>query len=243
MSLRGRSILLALLCCGAVSLPAAAGIAPYVRVDFGGNALDLPQVNAEVRAAEEEFLYSGLLLDLKEPGPALGPSGSAGLWLFPGFRVGASWSNTRSKVDNRFEPDETFSYADVYEFRMQDVGAEAAVRIPRLGGLTFGGSVARTRAEMSERFQLLNVHGQYYESQAVRKTGRTYGGYVGFDQTNESGIAGYVRLGFQRRDLGTVTAPMTVTDNGTTTVDGTPTFSLDYSGWYVKLGVGFDLVR
>lgn len=240
MRSRGRSVVLALLLSCAASLPAFAGISPYVRVDFGANMLDLPSVDQQVREAEDEFLFSGLAVDFDEVGPALGPSGSAGLWLFPGFRVGATWSDARSKVNNRVELD-GFSYADDFQFRMKDVGAEAAIRIRRLGGLTFGGSLALTKADMSEHFTLLNVHGQYYETETVERTGRTYGGFVGFDQTNASGVAGFVRVGFQHRDLGSVPTRLSVTDAGTTTVTEGAPFSLDYTGYYVKVGVGFDL--
>lgn len=241
MSLRGRSVLLALLLTCAASLPASAGIAPYVRVDFGASMLDLPSVDRQVRQEEELFYDSGLIVDFDGAGPALGLSGSAGLWLLPGFRVGATWSEARSKVNNKVELT-GFNYADQFQFRMKDVGGEAAIRIRRLGGLTFGGSIAQTKADMSEHYALVNVHGQYYETETVERTGRTYGGFIGLDQTNASGVAGYVRLGFQRRDLGSVPTRLTVTDNGTTTVTEGAPFSLDYTGYYVKAGVGFDLL-
>ena len=241
MSLRGRSALLALLLACAAALPAFARPAPYVRVDIGANMLDLPSIAQQVRDEEAQFYGSGLLVDFDDPGAAIGLSGSAGLWLFPGFRVGATWSDARSKLDNRVGLD-GFTYADEFRFHMKDVGAEAAIRIRRLGGLTLGGSVAETKADMSEHYTLLNVHGSYYEAETVERTGRTYGGFVGLDQTNASGLAGYVRVGFQRRDLGSLPTRLTVTENGTTTVTEGAPFSLDYTGYYVKAGVGFDLL-
>lgn len=242
MPLRGRSILPALVFACAASLPAFAGVAPYVRVDYGANMLDLPGVSEQVRTEEELFADSGLLVDFDDVGPALGWSGSAGLWLLPGFRVGATWSETRSKLDNHVEL-YGFSYADEFRFHMKDVGAEAAIRIRRLGGLTFGGSWARTTADMNERYALFNVHGDYVESESAQRTGSTYGAFVGLDQTNPAGIAGYVRLGFQHRDVGSVPTLLTVTDNGSTTTGAGAPFSLDYTGYYFRVGVGFDLVR
>lgn len=239
---RDRSILLALAFSCAASLPAFAGVAPYVRVDYGANMLDLPAVSQQIRDEEELFADSGLLVDFDDVGSALGWGGSAGLWLLPGFRVGATWSETRSKLDNHVEL-YGFSYADEFRFHMKDVGAEAAIRIRRLGGLTFGGNWSRTTADMNEHYTLLNVHGQYLEAETAQRTGNSYGAFVGFDQTNPSGVAGYVRLGLQHRDLGSVPTLLTVTDNGSTTAGpGTP-FALDYTGYYFRVGVGFDLVR
>jgi hypothetical protein len=242
MSLRGRSAFVALLLGCVVSSPAFAGISPYVRLDYGVGMLDLPSVDQQVQADEDQFFYSGLPVDFDTADKAIGPSGSAGLWLFPGFRVGATWSDTRSKVNNPVELS-GFTYADQFFIRMKDVGAEAAFRIPRLGGLTFGGSLAQTKAEMSEQYTLLNVHGEYYETEIATHTGRTYGGFVGFDQTNASGIAGYVRVGYMHRDLGSAPTTLTVTDNGVTTVSAGAPFSFDYSGYYVRAGIGFDWVH
>lgn len=242
MSVRGRSAFLALVFCCAASLPAFAGVAPYVRLDYGAGKLDLPAVDQQVRDEEELFYSAGLGVDFDDPSLALGPSGSAGLWLFSGFRVGATWSDTRSKVNNPVELS-GFTYADEFFFRMKDIGGEAAFRIPRLGGFMFGGSIAQTTAYMSEQYTLLNVHGEYYENEVAETTGRTYGGFVGFDQTNAKGVAGYVRLGYQHRDLGTVPTTVTTTDNGTTTVTTGAPFSFDYSGYYVRAGIGFDFIR
>lgn len=243
MTVRGRSAFVALLLSCAVALPAFAGVSPYVRLDYGASKLDLPSVDQQVRDEEDLFLYgAGLWVDFDDPSKAFGPSGSAGLWLFPGFRVGASWSDSRSKVNNPVELS-GFTYKDEFFFRMKDIGGEAAFRIPRLGGLTFGGSIARTKAYMSEQYTLLNVHGSYYETELAEVTGRTYGGFVGFDQTNASGVAGYVRVGYQHRDLGSVPTTVTVIDNGTTTTSAGAPFNFDYSGYYVKAGVGFDWVR
>jgi len=242
MSLRGRSVFVTLLLSCAISVPAFAGVAPYVRLDFGASKLDLPSVDQQVRDEEELFWAAGLGVDFDDPNKAIGPSGSAGLWLFPGFRVGASWSDSRSKVENPVELS-GFTYNDQFFFRMKEIGGEAAFRIPRLGGLMFGGSIATAKAEMSEQYTLLNVHGSYYETELADVTGRTYGGFVGFDQTNASGVAGYVRVGYMHRDLGSVPTTLTVVDNGFTTVTAGAPFSFDYSGYYVRAGIGFDWVR
>ena len=239
MSLRGRSAFVALLLACVVSSPAFAGIVPYVRLDYGASMLNLPSIDEQVSYEEEEFFWAGLPVDFDTAEKAMGPSGSAGLWLFPGFRVGASWADSRSKVNNPVELS-GFTYSDNFFIRMKDVGGEAAFRIPRLGGLMLGGSIAQTKAEMSEAYTLINVHGSYYEAELASTSGQTYGGFVGFDQTNASGVAGYVRVGYMHRDLGTVPTTLTIVDNGTTTVTtGTP-FSFDYSGYYVRAGVGFD---
>lgn len=240
MPLRLRLSLFVLIAVCAFAAPAGAKVAPYVRLDYGGSMLDLPTVNQQIRAEEELFAESGLLVDFDEAGPALGFSGSAGLWLLPGLRVGATWSRARSKAENRVDLS-GFEYSDDFRFHMQDVGVEAAIRIPRLRGLTVGGNVGRSKADMSEHFTLRNVHGEYLEAETADHTGRTYGGFVGFDQTNPAGVAGYVRLGFQKRDLGSVPSVLAVTDNGTTTVSPGAPFSLDYTGYYFRVGVGFDL--
>lgn len=67
---------------------------------------------------------------------------------------------------------------------------------------------------------------------------------VGIDQTNPAGVAGFVRAGFQCRDMSRMPGRLTTSD-GMDTVQGTGrTTWLDYSGRVcVRVGVGYDPVR
>jgi hypothetical protein len=134
-------------------------------------------------------------------------------------------------------------YADDLEFRMTEIGAEAAVRITRLGGLTFGGSVARGEAEMIEGFTVEDGFSQYYQDANAQSTKATYGAFIGFDQTNPAGLAGFVRAGFQYRDMGPMPSQLTISDGTNTTQSTGTSIPLDYSGVYFKVGIGFDLMH
>ncbi len=71
----------------------------------------------------------------------------------------------------------------------------------------------------------------------------TYGGYLGFERTNGRGVAGYIRAGYQVREVGRLPSKLTQSD-GYTTVEATGnTIDLDYSGFYFKVGIGYDLAH
>jgi hypothetical protein len=236
-----RMILLAQIClAGSIASPAHAFLDPYVRVGFGGNQVRMTEANNAIETAVDWARTGGLPVTPGKVGAGYGPAASAGLWLVPFLRVGATYAHQRSKVPHEYtQPG--FLYADHYEFSMQEIGLEAAVRIPRLAGFTFGGNVAEGRAEMTESFALENVHGLYYEDVVAERSCRTYAAFVAFDQTAENGLAGFLQVGYHWREVGPMSGYHEIDDNGTVTRTSVETVPTDYSGWSVRVGAGFDL--
>jgi len=126
---------------------------------------------------------------------------------------------------------------------MTEIGVEAAARLVRLGGLTVGASMARGRAELIEGLSREDASGQFNQDATAHRTRTTCGAFVGLDQTNSDGLAGFIRAGFQYRDMGHMPSRLTLFDGTNTTQTTGNTAWLDYSGFYVKVGVGYDLSR
>jgi hypothetical protein len=124
---------------------------------------------------------------------------------------------------------------------VQELGLEADVHIPALAGFTFGRNAAESEGEMVETFALENVHGLYYEDILASRRTRTYAVFAGLDQTTESGITGFLHVGYHWRDVGTMPGVGVIDDNGTMTQYSGETVPVDYSGWSVRVGAGFDL--
>lgn len=225
----------------AAAAPVAAGIAPYVRFDYAGNQLRMTDGNNLIQEWEDDFQSYHLPADFKKVGPAYGPSLSAGFWLLPVLRVGALYSYQRSILRNGLDVPGNVLFVSDLDFRMTEIGGEAALRFKRLAGLTFGGSVAHGRAELIERYFVQDSFGGMYDEHGKsEKTRTTYGAFIGLDQTNESGVAGFVRAGFQYRDVGRMPSHIVSYDGSTTTEHDSESIWLDYSGYYVKIGIGFD---
>jgi hypothetical protein len=244
MRTRGLLVLSSFLLMCAVVAPAAAGLAPYVRIDYGGSQFRMTDANNLIRENEAAFREWGYPIEFKEIGVAYGPGASVGLWLTRGLRLGATYSYLRAVRNNGFEVPENYSYVHEVDLRMTEIGVEAAVRFKRLGGLTVGANVAQGRGELIEGVtEEAYGFGYAHLNAKAHKTKTTYGAFVGLDQTNSSGVAGFIRAGFQYRDIGRMSSEVSSTD-GIDTVHGTGrTIWLDYSGFYVKVGVGYDLVR
>jgi hypothetical protein len=244
MKNRDLSMLASILMTCALAAPVLAGVGPYVRLDYGGNELRMTGQNSVIRESEALHRAAGYPAAFQAIGTGYGPGVSVGMWMLPGFRVGATYSYLRAVRINRLGVADEISYSDKLDIRMNEVGAEAAVRIKRLAGLTLGASVAQGWAEMIEDLNVEDPHGLFYLDATSRRTQMTYGGFVGIDQTNAAGVAGFIRAGFQYRDMGHMPTDLTFSD-GTTSVQETDRrmAELDYSGFYVKVGVGYDLVH
>lgn len=223
--------------------PAAAGIAPYLRADYGFGQLRMTEANRLLSDAEKSFRASGYPADLHSVAPGVGPSATAGLWLTRWLRVGAMYASQKSNNINHVHVPGAVFYAEDLDFRMEEIGAEAALRFEHLAGLTLGGHVASAHARMIEGFTVQDASGDYFQDAIAERTRTTYGMYLGIDQTNSNGVAGYFRMGYQFRDMGSMPSQLTISD-GINTIQATGnTVDLDYSGWYLKLGVGFDVGR
>ncbi len=243
MKIRGLSILSSLMLACAVAAPGSAGVSPYVRMQYGGTQLRMTDGNLAIQRAEATFRSAGFPAEFSKVGPASGPGGSVGLWLFHGFRVGATYSRTRSIRHNILHEPGLLYYADDLDFRMTTLGGEAALRFEKLGGLTFGASVAQGKTEMTEGYAYEDLSGQLYLDATATQTKPAYGVFLGLDQTNPQGVAGFIRVGFEYCDVGHMPSRMTLSD-GVTTVNTTgSTIWMDYSGFYLRAGIGFDLVR
>ncbi len=247
MKIRDLPALACLLTTLAGAAPVLAGVAPYVRLEYGGNELRMSGANREIREDEAAFRAAGLPATFQEIGAGYGPAVSAGVWVLPGLRLGATYSYLRAVRSNGFTVPGVIAYGDQLDLRMTEIGAEAAVRFRQWAGFTVGANVARGRGEL--------IESGYDEEPGIRvdlqetasRTQVTWGAFVGFDQTNPAGIAGFVRAGFQFRDLGHLSGRWTsdvAGPGGTTAYEGTDTTpELDFSGFYVRVGVGYDLVR
>jgi len=226
MKIHGLLVLASFLMTCVLVTPAAAGVAPYVRLDYGGNQLRMTDRNIAIRKEEASLKKAGYPATFQEIGFGYGPSASVGLWILPGFRLGAAYSYLRAVRNNRLDVPGEISYADDLDFRMNEVGVEAAVRFKRLAGLTVGVDVAGGWAKSIENYSREDADGLNSWDEKAYRTKPTCGAFVGIDQTNPAGVAGFIRAGFQYRDMGRMPVQWT-----------------DYSGFYVRAGLGYDLVR
>jgi len=226
-----------------LATPAGAGIRPYVRLDYGGGRFKMSEIDANIARDQKTITDGGLSASFRGIGAGVGSGASAGLWLFPAFRLGATYGYSKSYRENRVHEPGVLFYDDQIQFQLAEFGAEAAVRIERLAGFTLGGSVARSRAQLTEGFTVQQPGSDSFTDITGEGTKTTYGAFVGFDQTNSAGVAGYVRLGYAFRDLGSTPFSGTWSDGiDTYPVSGT-TARQDFSGLYLRAGIGFDLVR
>jgi hypothetical protein len=240
MKIRDLSVLASLLMACAIATPVLGGVDPYVRVDYGQNGLW--NANVDVRNREAAFRADGYPATFETVGFGYGPGVSAGVWILPEVRLGVTYSYLRAARGNGlYEPG--FIYPNESDSRMNEVGAEAAARFKKLAGLMVGANVALGWAEMRGRFPAEDADRLGYVDLTAHRTRPTCGVFVGIDQTNLAGIAGFIRAGFQYRDMGEMPSQLTWSD-GTDTVKTTgKTGWTDYSGLFVKVGFGYDLVR
>lgn len=224
------------------AVPAAAGISPYVRLAMNANRLDMAAINDGIHSDEAGLQQSGLPVDFDPIGPGIGPAGAVGLWLFPGLRVGATISQQHSMRDNRVHAPGYF-YASQYDFYITEVGGEMVVRLQGLAGLCFGGETARARVRGTLGYTEEWSSGQYYLDASARGTATTYRAFIGIDQTNHTGVAGFLRIGYRFARVGSLPSEGVVSDGSSSASFTDQTVPFDYSGYYVSGGIGFDLGR
>ena len=248
MKIRGLSVLASILMTCGLATPAAAGVSPYVRLDYGGSQFRMTDLNHGIQDDNATFQDAGFPAAFEKTGSGYGPGASVGVWIAPGLRLGATYSYLRAVRSNRFDTANPvdFAYSDELDLRMSEIGVEAAVRFRRLWGLTLGASVAQGRGEITEKLtvtQTVDVPDYYHFDGKAHRTKTTCGAFVGLDQTNDAGVAGYIQAGFQYRDFGHMAGEMTETDGVDVVRSTGRTGWLDYSGFYVKVGVGYDFVH
>jgi hypothetical protein len=220
---------------------ATASVSPYLRLGFGGDQFRMAEINAGIMSDQDALRAAGYRANFNKIRIGAGPEASVGLWLLPGFRVGATYSTQRSTRENQVYVPGQLLYDNRFEFRMTEVGGEAAIRVVRLAGLSVGGQVVRSRAKGTEALSVEQPGSQFYYDATVKRSLTTYGPFIALDQTNDMGVAGYIRAGYRFRDMGHMPSEGTVSD-GTNTSSFTGTsVDVDYSGFYVTVGVGFDL--
>lgn len=159
--------ILTMLLMGAALRSAEAHPAPYIRLGFGGNQLLMAEANDAIETEVGWAEDGGVPVSAQVVGPGYGPALSAGLWLFPALRVGATYGYQRSKVTHEYRQS-GFVYDNEYQFEITEIGFEAAVRLPQWAGLTFGGQVAEGRGEAGQAYAVENIHGEYHEDLAAR---------------------------------------------------------------------------
>jgi hypothetical protein len=215
---------------------ATACVKPFVRAGYGGQQLVMREHDDLIGAFEHGIPGIGKVPDV---GPGYGPEVAAGLWLAPNLRVGAAYSFQRAVRQQRvaYAWDEIWTHRS--DFRIATIGGEAAARFPRLAGFIVGIEAGAARGELIERVE--DVAGV---TTGWRRTAHRVrpmiGGYVGLDQTNEQGLAGFVRAGWRHRDFDAVHSGVTRYALGEVTSGPGPDLDLDFSGFYVTVGVGFD---
>ncbi|MEQ1831409.1 MAG: hypothetical protein ABL977_00025 [Candidatus Eisenbacteria bacterium] len=226
-----------------LATPTFARVGPYARLAFGGDQLRMGEGNAFLQEVEQSFQSQGLAVDFDKVRMTTGPSLAAGLWLLPGFRVGATYAAGHSYTENRVHVPGFFFYAEDLDFRLEEVGAEAAITVDRWAGFTLGGHVARSRAKMVEGHteqDFAGGSGDLFIDATAERTKLTYGAYVGIEQRNEHGIVGYLRAGYQFRDMGNMPSNLVVSDGFSSVPSTSTTIGLDFSGYYLRFGVGVD---
>jgi hypothetical protein len=224
-----------------VAAPAGAGVGPYVRLGFGGDQLRMADINAGIMSDQDALRSGGYPARFEKIRIAAGPEAALGLWLLPGLRVGAVYATERSTRDNQLHVPGQLFYDNRFEFRMTEIGGEATIRIVRLAGLSLGGQVVRSRARGSEALSVEQPGNLFYYDATAERTLTTYNAFIGLDQTNEIGVAGYIRAGYRWRDMGHMPSQGTVSDGTNSTAFAGSTIDVDYSGFYVMVGTGFDL--
>jgi hypothetical protein len=226
-----------------VATPSMAGIRPYVRGSFGGTRLQMDNLNENIAAEEQAFRDSGYPVELQRVGSAFGPDLSAGLWLARWLRVGATYVSQKESSEDDFWLDHQttgYHYVGDLDLHIEEVGGEVMVRWERFAGLSFGGQAASGRARIDESRDESDFWSEYHLRGTGERTRLTWSAFIGLDQTNNKGIAGYVRAGYRFRNYGPMPARVTESDATTSVTYDTATIPLDYSGVFVSLGVGYD---
>jgi hypothetical protein len=235
-------LLLALGASLALASPSAA-VTPYVRFDFGGSDPRMNDMNDLIHDNQQSWREAGYPVALPDMGYAYGPSAVVGVWLGSTLRVGATCTYEKATWGYHVNVPPVLYFSDSYVFHVVDVGAEAALRCHRLHGFIVGANVGRARADMNEVMRAVDATGSSRWVVDADRARISFGGYVGFDQTNASGAAGYVRAGFQYRDMGHMPGHQVTTIDGATTIEAGETKWMDYSGFYLRVGVGYDWIR
>jgi hypothetical protein len=216
---------------------------PYVRLAIGGGQLRMEALNAAMLSQQDAIRAAGGQADFSRAKGTFGPEAAAGLWLYPWLRAGLTFGYQRSRIDNTADGPNGFAYHDHYRFAATDAGGEAAVRIVRCAGLMFGGQIALTRAQVSNDYGVADASGSLHATTKSDYTRTTWGVFVGLDQTNEQGTAGFIRAGYRFRDLGSIPGVQTRDDGSNITSGPVMTVPLDFSGWFASVGIGFDARR
>jgi len=237
------SVLVLLLGTALPAGPARAWLNPYARVAYGANQLRMDEVNDNIRRTEDDIQAMGYPAHFQGVALGYGPHASVGLWLLPGLRVGATYDYQKSYRVNRVHVPGSFFYEDDLDFRMRELGLEAAIRVPRMYGFTVGAGMAQADAKMIEGVGADDFSGPSSLDVTASGSGKTYHAYVGLEQSSATHVVGFLRLGYRRRDMGSLMASGTTWDGVSTTPVSGPTAKMDYSGYYVTVGMGYDLMR
>lgn len=227
----------------ALAAPAAAAAPrPYVRVGWTAGPLRMTDFNSATQDGAPFHAVAGLTSSFADVGMATGPTASAGLWLTPSVRLGATYSLQQAAREHDMHVPGDVFFDDHLEFDITEFGGEVAVRFERLAGLTVGATVAAGRARFARDFagRDLAAPSELYLDTSARKSRPTYGLFVGLDQTNSRGLAGWITAGVKLRDMGRMTVTGTSSDGSTRTAAGGVTPWMDYTGFFLAAGTGFD---
>jgi hypothetical protein len=222
---------------------ALAGISPYIRLAVDGNRLDMTDFNAGIHSDEAALQQAGYPANFSPVSPGVGLNGALGLWILPGFRIGAIYSREHARRDNRLHVPGQYFYDNDLNFYINEVGGEAILRIDRLMGLCLGGEVAQASVRGTLGYSEEWFGGQYYVDASASGRATTYRAFIGFDQTNSTGAAGFLHAGYRFASVGRLPSEGVVSDGSTSAAFTSQSVRFDYSGLYVSFGVGFDFGR
>ena len=191
---------------------------------------------------EQTLQRAGYPVRFQKVGSAYGSGAAAGLWLLPCVRVRATYPYQKAARENRLDLVGGRLCRDHLEFRIRETGAEAAVRFPNLHGFIIGANAAQGRAEADEDpFQ--DAGSPLWLAGTAEQTKSAYGGYVGFDQSGASGVVGHIVAGLRYSDMGHMPSTSTLSDGDNCATQQGKTVWMDYSGLYLKVGIGYDTPR
>ena len=171
---------------------AAAAVQPYVRAGYGGSQLRMTDFNSATQDGSPFYAIAPHAGAFDDVGPAFGPGASAGGWLSPGIRVGATCSHQHATLAHFLDIPGSIRFDDHLGFTTTEIGAEAAVRYDKLAGLTLGAGVASGFARLDRDFSGIDLANAetLRLNIAARKRKLTWGVFVGLDQRNKAGLAG-----------------------------------------------------
>lgn len=237
----------------------ASDVQAQVRIRRGDTALemfvgisgqDLDDLNDVIRDDERTFRNAGIPADFEtfDAAPQIGIGITHGVEST--VALGAEFTHQWSSVENRYF-DAGESYSDEIDLRMTEISGVIEVRIRESPGLSFGGSMGAGFGDLEEDVRFRDFQDPSNNVDALGEfdgSGLVVGGFVNYRIVAGRTAHILVRGGYSYRNLGEFDGASTTWQNGSPqTLFGPATDSFgrpidfDFSGFYLRIGVGFGL--